>query len=173
MGGLLSKTDPASEQQQRMIANNDHAHNLSHIDDRELDPEYIDKMTGSDLDQATVSMLSNMLSKDWVLSNLSEAEVNEERWLARCIKLQIEALHPREDSIWQGELRKYCSGKADNSLTHLDSKQRAIIFQLIQGHVARVTRGRDGWQQDKFNESLTVSERRDTSKDEKGGWFSR
>lgn len=158
---------------EQAIANQDHSRNLSSAaaEEDRVDPEYIDKMTGSDLDSATVNMLSNMLSRDWVLANLTEAEVNEERWLARTILLRVEALHPRDDAILQGDLRQYCYGDRDARLSALSAQQRAIIFQFLQGHISRVTRGRDGWQQDKFNESLTVSERRDGSSDDGGGWL--
>ena len=171
--GLISKSDPAEKQIQRQVANSEHMNNLSRMDNDDLDPEYIQQMTESQLSAGTIAMLDNMLSKDWVLANFSEAEVNEERWLGRTVNLILESLHPNDESVWTGEFRKYCSGQANNALEPLDSQQRAIVFQFIQGHTARVTRGRDGWQQDKFNESLTVSERRDNKDNKSGGLLGR
>jgi hypothetical protein len=172
---LLSRGKDEQEQaREHQVANADHQMNFSAAQqDDEIDAEYIDKMTGSQLSAGTVSILDNMLSTDWVLANFSEAEVNETRWLARTMMLRVEKLHPNSDSIWQGELRKYCSGDREQALPALDAKDRLVIFEFIQGTISRATRGRDGWQQDKFNESISVSERNDRGKDDKGGWMKR
>jgi len=171
--GLLNRgNDDQERARKQQMANADHQMNLSSAQQlEEVDAEYIDKMTGSQLSAGTVSILDNMLSTDWVLANFTEAELNETRWLARTMMLRVEKLHPSSDSIWQGELRKYCSGKRDQALPALDSTDRLIIFEFIQGTISRATRGREGWQQDKFNESISVSERHDRKDNDNGGWL--
>jgi len=72
--------EEAREQQQ---ANQEHMQNLQFADDGSLSQGYIDTVTESELEPGTVEILSNLLSKDFVLGNLSEAEVHEHRWLTR------------------------------------------------------------------------------------------
>jgi len=80
---LLGSAEPTPEEQQAMQeANQDHSANLQFADDGGLDPGYIDKVTNSQLQQGTVRILGNLLSKDFVLGNLSDAEVHEQ--MPRC-----------------------------------------------------------------------------------------
>lgn len=159
-----------SKQLEQQQAGQDHARNLANgLEDLDVDAEYIDKLTQTELNDATVSMLANMLSRDWVLANMSDAEVNETRWLSRVMLLRVESLHPGPDSVWTGEFRKFCADNEQQALEPLTSAQRTEIFELIQGVIARATRSRDGWQQDKLNESISVSERRDNSEPDDGG----
>jgi len=60
-----------------------------------MDRTYIREMTNYELDPGTVKILSNLLDRDFMLGNLSEAEVHEYRWLARVLRLEVEALHPQ------------------------------------------------------------------------------
>jgi len=133
---------------------------------------YINKLTNSELDAGTVKMLSNMMSKDFVLGNYSDAESNEHRWLTRIIKLQVEAQHPHDDSMWQGRFRQVASGRGDQHLSSLSDRELTIIRQFIRGVLSRSSRSRDGWQQDKMNESIAVQERRDVDEDD-GGFLGR
>lgn len=135
-------------------------------------PDYVDRITHSNLDQGTVDILSNMLSQDWVLGNLGEAEVHEIRWLVRVMMMQLESLHPPADSIWTGELRQYASGNQRQALEPLDPAQKLVIFELIQGVIARATRSKDGWQQEIFRKQIKQSETVDRSSDDEGGWLS-
>ncbi|MFD2655309.1 hypothetical protein ACFSUP_04240 [Gracilibacillus thailandensis] len=169
---VLSRGESVEQQRQRQEAGQDHARNLANaLDDHDLDAEYIDKLTNSQLEQGTVNILNNMLSKDWVLANMSDAEVNETRWFARLMSMRVEALHPEQGSVWTGEFRKFCADDPDDALKPLDSAQRTIIFELIHGVIARATRSRDGWQQDKMNESISVSQRLEGDGEDDGGWW--
>lgn len=168
--GVLSNNE---EQDQRDEARRQQMHmqNLADPGGDNPDPDYVDRITQTELDQGTVRILENMLSRDWVLANFSDAEVHETRWLARVMMMQLEALHPPEDSIWTGELRAYAADEERQALQPLDSAQRLVIFETIQGVIARATRSKEGWQQENFNKTISQSETVDRSKDEDGGWL--
>lgn len=136
-----------------------------------VDGDFIDRITSTDLELETVQLLDNLLSSDWVLANFNDAEVHETRWLVRVMKLQLETLHPPEDSIWQGEYRMYASGEERQALKSLDSAQRLEIAEVIQGVVSRATRAKEGWQQENFNKTHRVSETVDRNDDEDSGWL--
>lgn len=136
------------------------------------DADYVDRITDTELNQGTIRILENMLSRDWVLANFDDAEVHEIRWLARVMQKQLEALHPPEDSIWTGELRKYAADDKRQGLEPLDSAQRLVVFETIQGVISRATRSKDGWQQENFRKQIRQSETYERGGEEDGGWLS-
>jgi hypothetical protein len=167
--GLLGSDVPSPEEQREANeANQDHASNLQFADDGEMDAGYIDKVTNSQLEQGTVDVLANLLSKDFVLGNLSEAELHEHRWLTREIVMEAEAEHPTAESMWQGRFRQVAAGRERDALVPLDGAQKAVMQQFTQGVITRATRSRDGWQQEEVNKSYRVSERREPDKDDGG-----
>lgn len=173
MSSLLGRSNSNDQQELReqQERNQEHMTMLSQpVDDGEsMQEAYIDKMTGSRLEQGTINLLSNLLSEDFVLGNFSDAEVHEFRWLARVIRLEVEALHPDEESVWTGEFRKIAFDDSYQALSPLDDAELAIIEQFIMGVISRATRGRDGWQQEMFNKTIHASERRDLDDDDDGG----
>jgi hypothetical protein len=168
MGLIRDRGQSPEEARQDQQANQEHMANLQFADDGQMDSGYIDQVTNSQLQQGTVDILANLLSKDFVLGNLSEAEVHEHRWLTRELVLEVEALHPRPDSMWRGRFRQVAAGREREALEPLDDAQKAEMHQFIQGVINRVTRSRDGWQQEEVNKSYRVSERREPDKDDGG-----
>lgn len=167
--GLIGRGDERAEEiQADQQANQEHMTNLQFAGDGSMKAGYIDKVTNSQLQQGTIDILSNLLSKDFVLGNLSEAEVHEHRWLTRQLVLEVEAAHPRERSMWRGRFRQVASGQRRDALKPLDDAQKTVMQQFIQGVITRATRSRDGWQQEEVNKSYRVSERREPDKDEGG-----
>lgn len=167
--GLIGSDEPSHEEVQKaQEANQDHSTNLQFADDGSMDDGYIDKVTNSQLDQGTVDVLANLLSKDFVLGNLSEAEVHEHRWLTREIVMEVEAEHPNPESMWQGRFRQVAAGRERDALRPLDGPQKAVMQQFTMGVISRATQSRDGWQQEELNKSYRVSERREPDKDEGG-----
>jgi hypothetical protein len=149
-----------------------HQLNLSAADaDQPMDRAYINEMTDHQLQEPTVGILSNLLDRDFMLANMNEAEVHEYRWLARVMKLEVEALHPPEDSIFQGEVRAVAYDDPEENLEALTPQDHAIIEQFLMAVIARATRGREGWQQEMFNKSISASETREISNDDDGGFL--
>lgn len=135
----------------------------------------------TDLDQQTVEVVDNLISEEWVKSNLTDAEVHEQKWLTRLIKLEVEALHPPEHSIWQGETIAYARDNPDSvpgpgedgrALEALSDKEQATLTQLIQAAVMRLTRSREMAQQETLRKFIQRSERVDLTEDDDGGLFS-
>jgi len=170
MGFIGGKSDDEVREEQQQ--NREHDLNLSASQTEQgMDKAYINEMTDHQLEEGTVNILSNLLDQDFMLGNLTEAEIHEYRWLARVMKLEVESLHPNEDSIWQGELREVAFDEPGDNLTALSPKDKAVIEQFLMAVISRATRGRDGWQQEMFNKTITASERREVDGDE-GGFLS-
>lgn len=171
MGFNLLNGDSQREAERRQQKRQRHNQNLQQapqVDEPVAD--FVEQVLNSDLDPGTADMLSNMLQSDWVLGNLSDAEVHEARWLARTVADEVESMHPHEDSIWQGELRAYAANDESQKLKSLNSAEKTTIFQLIQAFTVRVTRSENMEQQEVFkkniNESRTVDEEQGS-----GGWL--
>ena len=170
--GLIRNGKSEDEIREEERKEQTHRLNLSAADaDRPMDTAYINEMTDHNLQDPTVDMLANMLDQDFMLGNLAEAEVHEYRWLARVMVLEIESLHPNEESVFQGELRALAFDDRGESLSALSPREKATIEQFIMGVIARATRGRDGWQQEMFNKTISASERRDVTDGDDDGFL--
>lgn len=149
-----------------------HQMNLSAAQaERPMDTSYIDKMTDHHLDDPTVDMLSNLLDQDFLLGNLQEAEVHEYRWLARVMVLEVESLHPNDESVFTGEVRAASFDDRADALTPLSKREKAVVEQFVMGVISRATRGREGWQQEMFNKTITASETREVGDEDDGGFL--
>jgi len=149
-----------------------HMRNLSAAEsERPMDRAYINEMTDHQLQEPTVGILSNLLDRNFMLANFNEAEVHEYRWLARVCRLQVEALHPPQDSFFQGQVRAMMYDDPKENLKALTQREKAIINQFMMAVIARATRGRDGWQQEMFNKTITASETRTVDEDDDGGFL--
>ena len=167
--GIFS--DPEEERRQDAKRQQEHQMNLQAANaesDRPMDQAYIDKMTDHQLSQGTVTIMSNLLDQDFLLGNLEEAEVHEYRWLSRVIRLEVESLHPNQDSIFTDEIRAVAFDDERQKLPALDEADKSIIEQFIMGVIARATRGEDGFQQEMFNKSIQASETREVGDDDGG-----
>jgi hypothetical protein len=174
MPSLLDREKTREEMQEEQRQQQLHQMNLNGARqeaERPMDTAYIDKMTGHQLEQGTIDLLSNLLDQDFMLGNLSDAEVHEYRWLVRVLRLEIEALHPNEDSIWQGRLRAVAFDDPSDALPSLSEQDLSIIEQFLMGVIARATRGKDGWQQEMFNKTIQASETREVGEDDDGGFL--
>lgn len=167
---LNSEPDP-QEVQQRQARQRQHQQNLASAGETPMSKQYIDKVTGEDLSSDTVERLSNLLDRDFMLGNLDDAETHEYRWLARVAVKEVTGHYPRQDSIWQGELRAAAKDDPTDGDEALDAADRAEIEQFVMGAIARATRGRDGWQQEMFNKTIQASETREIDDDDDGGFL--
>lgn len=135
--------------------------------------EYLEKLLDDDnLEAETLELVNVMLNKNWVLSQLKSAEVEEFKWLKRLLKLKIFGMHPPEGSPIQGEYRKFIFDDQGDALSPLSQRQRNEIDQLLMTVFAQDTRSRDGWQQEQIGKTTQVSEYKDNSKSESKGLFS-
>jgi hypothetical protein len=133
--------------------------------------EHFDDLVEAGIPEDTVKHLESLLSRDFVLANLSSAEVNEMRWLARNLSLRVFALHPSKESHLTGEWRKFVLDEPDQGLKPLTDSQRTKIHSFILGYIARVSRSKGGWQQEELSSQYQVSEIRNDDGDDNEGWF--
>lgn len=172
--GLLSKEKSREELQEEQVQQQLHQMNLNGAraeSEQPMERAYINEMTDHELEQGTIDILSNLLDRDFMLGNLSDAEIHEYRWLVRVLRLEVEALHPNEDSIWKNELRAVAFDDPKDALPALSEQDLSIIEQFLMGVISRATRGKDGWQQEMFNKTIQASETREVGEEDSGGFL--
>jgi hypothetical protein len=171
--GVPIFSDPEEDRREDARRQQEHQMNLRAAtaeSERPMDEAYIDKMTDHQLSQGTVNIMSNLLDQDFLLGNLEEAEVHEYRWLSRVIRLEVESLHPNQDSVFTDELRAVAFDDERQKLPPLDEADKSVIEQFIMAVIARATRGEDGFQQEMFNKTITASETREVDEANGGMW---
>jgi hypothetical protein len=154
-------------QQQRSQENAQHqqAQQAAFTQSGKPSKEYLESLTDHDLDENTLDTLQNLLSKDFVLGNLEEAEKDELKWLFRSVKRRVVAMHPPEESYVQGDYRKFLHDDPSDGFQSLSDAEKEGIWHIIVGVHARVTRSVEGWQQEEFGKVYAVSERREGDDD--------
>jgi hypothetical protein len=130
--------------------------------------EYLEAVIEDELDAATVGMLRNMTSPDFILSNLNNAEIEEIKKLREITLKKVKSAHPNQNSIMQGDVRAEVY-EGGGKLSPLDQNQEALIDQYVRGAFARLVRSRDGFQQEQFGKTINASETRSADSDGDSG----
>lgn len=125
----------------------------------------------NDLQDATVAKIQSMLSKQWVLANLTSAQENDARFKLEVIKMKILGGHPNEDSTIRGPTRAFLFDDSMENLEPLSTQERLLVDELIETIKARITRGREGFERKQMNTSIARSEKPE-KEESKGGFKS-
>jgi len=115
--------------------------------------EYVNDLLRTEVGVVSDEM-RELLSRDYALANLSTADRQHFRYKADNIALYAEERLPDQDSYFRGDTGKALTNDPDftpDSEQELADVNREIA---LMGHFARSSRSVDGWQQDKFGESI-------------------
>jgi hypothetical protein len=119
---------------------------------------YLEKLMQTDMTDAGINLLDNMLDRSFVLGNINDAEYHDIKWQMQVMFLKIKSHFPPEESEVTGELRAFVLDDRDEKLEPLSGQQRTIIAQMIRGITMLVSRSKDGFQQEMNVKSISVSE---------------
>lgn len=139
--------------------------------DGSLKREYIESLTETSLNQGTIKLLDNMVTRDWVLSNLKDAEVEEAKWrIVELAKVEVLNMHPRRGSQVTGARRAFMLNDDMEQLQPLTEREKNTIENFLHAvFFGRLTRSRGGWQQEQMSKTISVSEMRDKREEQKDG----
>ena len=124
---------------------------------------------GTELQTRTVAKIQNMLSRDWVLGNLTEAQEHDIRYKLEVMKLKVIGMHPPEESVVTGKVRAFLMDDPGEELQPLSQQQRVLIDELFETLKARLTRGREGFERQQMNTNIARTETGSDDDDESGG----
>jgi len=134
--------------------------------------EYVNDILSSEVGVVTEEM-RELLSRDYALGNLSSGDRQYFRFKADNIALFSEERLPDQDSFFNGLTGIALMNDPDFSVN--DQSELAEVNREIalMGHYARSSRSVDGWQQDKFGESIQTQRVEDNreKEEDRGGLF--
>lgn len=164
------------EQQEREKEANIQQRGLEHARQRaeEIYNDLLQEITTSDLHPDSRELLTNLVSKDFIFANLTDAEVESFKKELKLKRKKFYTMHPSQESIVEGDLRAYVYDDPGNTLTSLTQQEKLIVDQFFEGIWMRVTRARGMRQQEilktQINQSITGST---DGGDKKGGLLQR
>jgi hypothetical protein len=130
--------------------------------------EYLEKLTGHGLNERSASMIDNLLSPDFVMSNISGAEKDEIKWLVRLEAEKIKAMHPPTNSPVSGARRAVLYDDDEADLKPLSDKDKMMLETAVWDIFFRVARSVNGWQQEELSSQYNVS-KVESGDDDDGG----
>jgi hypothetical protein len=110
------------------------------------------------LQEGTVAKIRNLLSRDWVVSNLTDAQEHEIRHRIEVLKIKVLGMHPPPESYNTGNLRAFLLDDQDAKLQPLTDEERVLIDELFETVKARITRGRGGFERELMRTNIARSE---------------
>lgn len=133
--------------------------------------EYLREITNEQLDSGTYELLENLFSHDFVLSNMKDAEVTEQKWLARIVARKAKRMHPDSESFATGASRNVIFSDDGPKLTPLTPHEESLIDQAVLQFLTRPPRSREGWQQDEVSKQVSVSRVEEETEETDSGLF--
>jgi len=116
------------------------------------------------LQENTIKKIQGMINKQWMLGNLSPAEVHDRVYKLEVMKIKIKGEHPPPESAIVGPMRAVVYDDEIEDLMPLSSQERNTIDQIIVTLQNMVTRSRDGFEREQINTSIARTEN-DTDSD--------
>jgi hypothetical protein len=131
--------------------------------------QYLDQLSASELSEGSKRLLKNLVGKDFVFANYSSDDIERLRFELQVMKMQYRDMHPGKECLVTGEDRAWINDDPTDTLEPLTPEETAVVDSFIEGIFSRMTRGEAGFQQEKINETVSVSEVRKDEKDNSGG----
>lgn len=128
-----------------------------------------DDLQTDGLQEVTVSKIQNLLSRDWVLGNLTDAQEHDIRFKLEVMKYKILGMHPPEESVITGKTRAFLFDDEMEELLPLTQQERFLIDELIETLKARATRGRQGFERKQMNTNIAETRTQKDNQEEKSG----
>ena len=184
--GWLSRGDDPVEQQKEMMSE-EQRQNLAAAGVsegyRQLDSgeQYADGLLklaeGAKMSHIEIDEFVGLASREIPLANLDpKTELEEFKWMLRSLEQVWLDMHPRQETIMQGEWMAAMTGDEDADLGYLSDATKHEARQYLLTLSMRATRAKNGFQQKEVNTQHSESVVRDASEEEAnsrswiGGW---
>lgn len=137
----------------------------------------LDELTQADIDDAEQPPrgMGNLMSKDLTLGNLDAGAVEAHRFLVKNQQEFAEAEHPPQGSMVRGVVRAALLGDPADRKQPLDPSSRTDEYSERLIHEARISRSKNGFQQEKMVEQRQVHRTEDArfedQNDSSGGFL--
>ena len=123
----------------------------------------------SRLQEQMVVKIQQMLNRQWILANLTDAETHDRIYKLEVMKLKILGQSPPSESPIQGPIRAHLRNDETENIYSLTAAERNAIDQVIETLKNMVTRSRGGFEREQINTNIARTESQQESKDENSG----
>jgi hypothetical protein len=120
----------------------------------------------------TIEKIQAMLNKQWVLSNLTDAETHDRVYKLGVMKIKILGEHPPEESQIKREFRAFLYDDPTENLGELTPQERNTVDQIIMTLQTMVARSRDGFERKQINTRIGRTESESSGSESSDGAFS-
>lgn len=146
------------EERRRQREHERHMRQLEFNEEGQLSREFIESIVDtSKLQTETVAIMQNYLDRNWIFSNLTEAETHDKWHKLEVMKHKVLGRHPPQESSIRGPIRAYLFDDRQEDLQPLSPDERSIIDSFFDSCQAIVTRGRDGFERKQINTTIAES----------------
>jgi len=121
------------------------------------------------LNQYELDKVRALINRQWVLTNLDDAQTHDREYWLEVMKFKIYGEFPPDESEIQGPLRAVLYNDETEVLESLTAEQRNVIDQLIMSLRNMVNRSTDGFERKQINTNIARTEREDTENGDDGG----
>jgi hypothetical protein len=120
------------------------------------------------LQEHTITKIQGMLNRQWMLSNLTDAETHDVVYKLEVMKLKLYGEHPPQESGVVGPLRAFVYDDEREDLHPLTPQERNTIDQIIISLQNMIRRSRGGFERKQINTNIARTESEETGDDEDG-----
>lgn len=120
----------------------------------------------SRLQEQMVVKIQQMLNRQWVLANLTDAETHDRIYKLEVMKLKLLGEAPPDESAVQGPLRAWLYDDEEERLQSLTAQERNSIDQIITTLQNMVTRSRGGFEREQINTNIARTESQQSKESE-------
>lgn len=141
--------------------------------DGQLSEGWLKEILGTDdihqyLDEYELRAVRGMINRQWVLANLTEAQVHDRWYKLEVMKYKILGRFPPDESAIQGEVRAFLYDDETEKLSALTAQQRNAIDQIILSLQNMVSRSKGGEERRLIDTNIARTEREETEGDDGG-----
>lgn len=164
------RREEAKKERERTRMEQRHSRQLSFDDDGKLSREFLESLIDVDeLQNSTAHHLRAYCSRQWMLSNLTDAEAHDQRWKFEVLKYKIYGMHPPQESAIQGPIRAFLYDDPQENLYPLTPAERQIIESFVDSLKTIVTQSRDGFERQQINTDIRQSRTESDRIEDDGG----
>lgn len=119
------------------------------------------------LDEFELNKVRALINRQWVLANLTGAQVHDRWYKLEVMKIKILGSFPPDESAIQGPVRAFLYDDEMEQLTSLTAEQRNTIDQIIASLQNMLTRSKEGFERKQINTNIARTEREQTENEDK------
>lgn len=179
---LRNKSNGAEEmkkEREKQREQQEHVQNLKAADHQQgslglgNDQDYLRELLHSRLSEGHRDLLENLLSRDFVLANYNEAQLQELKYELEIVRDMFFSMHPDEECAVTGQFAGYVFDDPSAAIEPLTEEEKLRVVQFFDGVFSRITRAKGMKQQEMNAKTIRESRTKSDNEEATGGVLGR